>query len=812
MVEKKTPKISIIVPIYNVERFLHQALFSVANQTLRDLEIICVEDCSTDNSAKILKTFSDSDGKIKVIWHECNMGVSISRKEAVLASNGEYIMFLDGDDYLDTTACKTLYQMINREKADILQFGTTIVPQRDISKNELIALENLLKPSEERFFTEVAGELVDYCFFQKKFGFTLWNKIYRGDLVRQAISYYSSKRFDIAEDMYLFFLIAFFSKKYISTDKKFYFYNFGTGITGDTQISFGTFQKKIRQGEILKQLKLFAEKYDPAGITDKAIENISEQFISDVMYNFIWRSDNIERKELLREIFNLFDTDEILEELVNAYYTGDYNLQKNILTNCKEQVVFEANKKTIKTIGTFYHRIDNGGVERVLAKLISMWVDQGYKVILFTDELPSPTDYSYPQTVERIILPKIQERNKENYKKRIAYLRDMLQRYDVDVMVYHAWISEFLFLDMLATKSIGIPFIVHTHSFFAQGLKSKAIEDAYQTIMINEQYSLCDAIITLSDVDYNWWALRHNHVYKTINPLSFDLRKIVCASLNNRNILWIGRISPEKNPIDALKIMRTVIDLGCNAVLHVVGKADSEEYYKKFKQQIEILELDDYVVLHGFHKDVHEFYRNASVYLHTSEFEGFPMTFVESKAYGLPAVVYKIPNLDMIQNPQGMYVVEQNNVMEAAKKIVELLGDDSKRLSMGSEARDSVEQIYKVNVVNIWKNIFSNIEGSTHLNYRELEIDKLAIAVELLLCFSAKGLNDRKAERLYYQRQNRTLDIDSLLERNNQLEEIYGMRSWQLIQKYRNFMDNTKLGNILSSMRDRIFKRKRAEK
>ena len=135
--DRVRPKISIIVPIYNVEAYLDHTLYSVINQTLKDIEIICVNDCSTDRSQDILDRFLAEDARIKLIRNTENIGVGLSRKKAIEYATGEYIMFLDGDDYLDVSACKKLYYTMQKQPVDIIQFRTHIVPMCDVNDAEV---------------------------------------------------------------------------------------------------------------------------------------------------------------------------------------------------------------------------------------------------------------------------------------------------------------------------------------------------------------------------------------------------------------------------------------------------------------------------------------------------------------------------------------------------------------------------------------------------------------------------------------------------------------------------------------------------
>lgn len=94
-------KVSIIIPIYNVEQYLAQCLDSVINQTYKNIEIICVNDCSLDNSFRILDEYSKNDKRIKIINRENNGGLSAARNTGLDNASGKYIYFLDSDDWID---------------------------------------------------------------------------------------------------------------------------------------------------------------------------------------------------------------------------------------------------------------------------------------------------------------------------------------------------------------------------------------------------------------------------------------------------------------------------------------------------------------------------------------------------------------------------------------------------------------------------------------------------------------------------------------------------------------------------------------
>ena len=109
-------KITIILPVYNVEKYLVQSLESVIHQTLEDIEIICINDSSSDNSLTILEGYSRKDSRIKIINLSKNHGAGYARNIGLKQATGEYIMFLDPDDWYEHNTCELAYNQILQNK------------------------------------------------------------------------------------------------------------------------------------------------------------------------------------------------------------------------------------------------------------------------------------------------------------------------------------------------------------------------------------------------------------------------------------------------------------------------------------------------------------------------------------------------------------------------------------------------------------------------------------------------------------------------------------------------------------------------
>lgn len=118
------PKISVLIPAYNVELYIRECIDSVLNQTMQDFEIVCVDDASTDGTLHILEEYQKKDDRIKVYRHEKNQGQSSGRNDALSHATGEYVYMLDADDRIVPNMFEELYPVCSRDKLDVVGFET----------------------------------------------------------------------------------------------------------------------------------------------------------------------------------------------------------------------------------------------------------------------------------------------------------------------------------------------------------------------------------------------------------------------------------------------------------------------------------------------------------------------------------------------------------------------------------------------------------------------------------------------------------------------------------------------------------------
>lgn len=172
----ENPVFSVIVPVYNVEKYLEPCMKSLMNQTFKNIEIICINDGSTDNSLRLLNNYRKIDNRITVI-NKANEWVSVARNEGLQIAGGGYVLFVDSDDFVENNLCEKLFEELELTKADIIVYGASIFPQKVVDYKEWLL--DTLKVQEA-----VYTDNCEIALFKEKSAKPfVWNKCYKKDLL-----------------------------------------------------------------------------------------------------------------------------------------------------------------------------------------------------------------------------------------------------------------------------------------------------------------------------------------------------------------------------------------------------------------------------------------------------------------------------------------------------------------------------------------------------------------------------------------------------------------------------------------------------
>lgn len=327
----KNIKISIVIPIYNVEKYLRQCLESVINQTYKNLEIICIDDGSPDNSIEILKDYENKDERIKIIRQE-NKGLAETRNVGIKNTTGEFIFFLDSDDWLPLNAIEILLNTQQKMKSDIVIGGRI----------------NVIGEQRNSFIPRFEDK--NYCFEEylinslktNQFRPAAWGKLYRTDIIKK-YDFKFPKGY-LYEDLLFVFLYLYYSKKIYTLSENVYYY------------------RRDRGTSIINNLN----KKDIDCL--KSIEKI-EKFLKE-------KNEN----DLLNNIyFQKYIFEWIMYATIGKFYIMDinYNIFKLFIWEIKENKSFQKYSKLYKKIPLKY-------VEKLKNKYV-MLRNKIYILLIFTN-------------------------------------------------------------------------------------------------------------------------------------------------------------------------------------------------------------------------------------------------------------------------------------------------------------------------------------------------------------------------------------------------------------------------------------------
>lgn len=704
-------KVSVIIPVYNVEKYLRQCLDSVVNQTLKEIEIICVDDGSTDSSPQILEEYAAKDPRIRVI-RQNNLGTSQTRKNGVAASRGAFLMFLDGDDEFVSTACEKALSAASRSGADIVQFGTEIVNVAGVPHERIVMNEKMLEPFSGKIDCE---NLVEACWVKRKFSGNLWNKIFRGDLVRKAFDCVEDGYFPRAQDWYAFFIIAYLSRSYFGIADRLYRYNFGIGVVGGNNLTMKKFDAILSQKKVFEALQSFLRKRDDGSHYQNSLETIRNIFLGQCLH--AWQS-KLSKEDAVGAFPKLIDTwgfEEVLVSFAKSKWDSYVDFSETsasaFILNVREE------RKRIKTVAFYYRCIANGGAQRVVADLCNRFAekknekgDYAFNVVCITDSefWGVKGDYPLSARVARTYLPAFAKSSREKYRDRFHAWHEIISEHEIDVVVSGLWTEPVTFWDVLCVK--GHPrspyFLTHSHTYNA--VPYLLGESAPKRI--DALYRVCDGAVALSDCDRRHIEKINPHVRAIVNPLAFDPRKIGESSREPNSVVWCGRISGEKRPLDAVRMMKKVVAEIPDAKLRLVGGGD-EGLMRATADLVRELGLEKNVELVGFTHDVAAYYSQASVFVSAAEYEGFPLTFGEAMAHGIPIVSYDMPWLTFMRDGRGIIPVERLNPDALAREVVRLLKNPAEARELGLRGREHIIEINDVDIVAEWENLFDEIAG-----------------------------------------------------------------------------------------------------
>lgn len=231
------PFFTIVIPVFNTQEYIARCLDSCVAQSFKDFEIIIVDDCGNDDSIRIAWQYAEHDARIHIYKNPENLGLFKCRISGDMQAQGQYIIYLDSDDFLDTGCLESVHKKIldyynlTKDYIDIVHFDFTFFPNANQSKIPLSSF------NECNDLNHKTKDCVDSYFISpKKFSWNIWGKAYKTSVIKNVNHFISSylpylKKFTSCEDTLKFFLITLFSRNNLIINQSFYNYAFSKKTT-----------------------------------------------------------------------------------------------------------------------------------------------------------------------------------------------------------------------------------------------------------------------------------------------------------------------------------------------------------------------------------------------------------------------------------------------------------------------------------------------------------------------------------------------------------------------------------------------------
>lgn len=350
------------------------------------------------------------------------------------------------------------------------------------------------------------------------------------------------------------------------------------------------------------------------------------------------------------------------------------------------------------SIAIFYKSLEfMGGIERVIIELLNIFNRNGINCYIFTETEIKALSNKIDKNKSFLISTIPEKRDKEWQR----YIEEL----NIKFLIIHHAFHPSAKADIATFHRNNAFVILNIHfSFPSPILFNEAFESYRKNKEIGE---LCDAVATVSEIDSYWWRSLGCNAFHVQNPF-------VPQDTNNKiekepyTIIWVGRHVEPKQPLEALKAMHHIAKEIPEAKLLMVGGGGQTKQLAKIVKK---LDIEENVEFYAERPDIADLYSRASLLLLTSITESFCLVLAEAKVYGIPAVMYEIPFLELVQGENcGCVQVERMNNKALADATIDLLKNREKIERLSDEAVDFIKKFNPDNVLLSWMNIFKAIE------------------------------------------------------------------------------------------------------
>lgn len=699
-----TPDVSIVVPVHNDEDFITTALKSCLGQTWENIEVICVDDASTDATPDVIARLQDFDPRIRLLRQDRNQSAFQARRIGIMAAKAPYVLFLDGDDELMPGAVRTTLELARAEGADVVGFGVQVTGPDGPTGGKF---ERTLQPSHQIL---KEGAILSQLFPVGKIAQGhIWKYLWDVELLRGAYAGLSHElELYRANDLPITFLALASARKYVSTPERMLQYNWRRGTSGQAVEDETTFKFYLAGLTSVDAIALSVETLiqnypdERAEILRAAYESARLSIVGNLLRYWVEIDSFDLRESCLLILGGRVPRTDIIRAAATFFSEAlPYLVQHR-------EVFTEASSHPARNVLLTATDLASGGAQGVVISQAKHLVEAGYRVVIGVRSDPE-TVYDLPPGVDLVrIWGATQAERIERY-------LSVCREYGVDVAIDH-WIlyrEDWPFV-ALAAATLGVRTIGWIHNFALRPLFDSNLRISFLTSYL----PLLWKVVTLSDTDVAFWKLRgiDQAVYLPNPPSPLLLERAPrttprALTEGPIRLAWWGRLQQSTKRLrELIEVASILRSLSIDFRLTIIGPDSRDLSAEKLALLAEDRGVGDAVILPGpMHGDaLLSALEDTDVFVYTSAIEGYPLTLVEAQSLGLPVAMYELPWLATVQNNPGILVASQHDANGLALQIAEISRDPGRYSKLSAASLDAARSVLDHDFTLLYSQLLSD--------------------------------------------------------------------------------------------------------
>lgn len=667
-----TPLVSIVIPVYNDADVIAGALDSCLRQTLAAVEVIVVDDASTDETVSIVERYCANDSRVRLIRQEQNASAYQARRVGILAANADHLMFLDGDDELAETAAEASLAKATETGADLVQFGVEVVRLDGRTGG---AFEARLQPKHP---TLIGIDVLRALFPpERPAQGQLWRYLFRARLLADA---YALMPEDLVlprvNDLPISFLVATLAARLESIPDRLYRYHFGRGGSG----------RKVRD---LETISFYASAIRSIDSIEPAVRQVAAASADSELvlatYASVRRAIIGYTTHYLAEHTRADLRDAMFTDLYSRASASDIvqstaaHWPQSIDTLAAHGGAIELADRPVSSVLIATNHLRTGGISGVVISQARVLQDSGFRVTIVARERGSDLS-GLPAGVGFV------ELSTDSLTEALARWAELCTHLEADLVIDHQWqYSTTWQAFALAARAEGVSTIGWSHNFAGRSLLLglDRLESAPR------YFPLLSQLVVLSPLDVAFWKLRGMpRVSYLPNPPSPNLLAAGLSAVPKRSptgrrveLVWWGRLQERtKRVSELIDVAEHLERMGVDFRLRIIGPDWRDMTAARLNDMAGRRGVGDRVKavgpLHG--EALLAAVDSSDLFVNTSIIEGYPLTIPEAQSRGLPVAMYDLPWLAVTRANDGVVTVRWGDAEALARRVTEIVADPSR--------------------------------------------------------------------------------------------------------------------------------------